>query len=203
MTLRVVGAGLGRTGTTSLKVALTQLLGGPCHHMTELFAHPEQIPLWDAAANGRMPDWRALFRDYRAAVDWPSAAYWPEISAAFPDAVILLSTRDPESWWKSASDTIFQAIPNAPHPGWRDMVLTMMRSRFTDRLDDKAACLAAYDRWYADARARIPKDRLLEWTAKDGWGPICERLGLPVPAEPFPRVNTTEDFQAMMKSVPS
>lgn len=203
MTLRVVGAGLGRTGTTSLKVALTQLLGGPCHHMTELFAHPEQIPLWDAAANGRMPDWSALFRDYRAAVDWPSAAYWPEISAAFPDAVILLSTRDPESWWKSASDTIFQAIPNAPHPGWRDMVLTMMRSRFTDRLDDKAACLAAYDRWYADARARIPKDRLLEWTAKDGWGPICERLGLPVPAEPFPRVNTTEDFQAMMKSVPS
>lgn len=203
MTLRVVGAGLGRTGTTSLKVALTQLLGGPCHHMTELFAHPEQIPLWDAAANGRMPDWRALFRDYRAAVDWPSAAYWPEISAAFPDAVILLSTRDPESWWKSASDTIFQAIPNAPHPGWRDMVLTMMRSRFTDRLDDKAACLAAYERWYADARARIPKDRLLEWTAKDGWGPICERLGLPVPAEPFPRVNTTEDFQAMMKSVPS
>jgi hypothetical protein len=202
MTLRIVGAGLGRTGTTSLKVALTQLLGGPCHHMTELFAHPEQIPLWDAAANGRMPDWHALFRDYRAAVDWPAAAYWPEIGAAFPDAVILLSTRDPESWWKSANATIFQAIPNAPAPEWRDMVLTMMRNRFTDRLDDKAACLAAYDRWYADARARIPKHRLLEWTAKDGWGPICERLGLPVPAEPFPRVNTTEDFQAMLRAAP-
>lgn len=200
MTLRVVGAGLGRTGTTSLKVALSQLLGGPCHHMMEVFAHPEQLPLWNAAANGRMPDWHALFRDYAAAVDWPTAAYWPEISAAYPDAIILLSTRDPESWWKSASDTIFQAIPNAPLPEWRDMVLVMMRSRFTDRLDDKATCLAAYDRWYTDARARIPKHRLLEWTAKDGWGPICDRLGLPVPAEPFPRVNTTEDFQAMMKA---
>lgn len=201
MTLRIVGAGLGRTGTTSLKVALARLLGGPCHHMSELFAHPDQIPLWDAAAHGTMPDWHALFRDYRAAVDWPAAAYWPEISAAFPDAVILLSTRDAEAWWKSASDTIFQAIPNAPHPGWRDMVLTMMRNRFTDRLDDKDACLAAYDRWYTDARARIPKDRLLEWTAKDGWEPICERLGLPIPAEPFPRVNTTEEFQTMLRAV--
>jgi len=200
MTLRIVGAGLGRTGTTSLKAALERLLGGPCHHMMELFAHPEQIPAWHAAARGEMPDWKTLFASYRATVDWPSAAFWPEISAAFPNAVILLSVRDPESWWKSASSTIFQAIPQAPSVAWRDMVLDLMRARFTDRLDDRDACLAAYERWYADARARIPKDRLLEWRAKDGWAPICERLGVAVPDEPFPHANKTEDFQAMVRA---
>jgi len=200
MTLRIVGAGLGRTGTTSLKAALERLLGGPCHHMMELFAHPEQIPAWHAAARGEMPDWKTLFASYRATVDWPSAAFWPEISAAFPNAVILLSVRDPESWWKSASSTIFQAIPQAPSVAWRDMVLDLMRARFTDRLDDRDACLAAYERWYADARARIPKDRLLEWRAKDGWAPICERLGVAVPDEPFPHANKTEDFQSMVRA---
>lgn len=200
MTVRIVGAGLGRTGTTSLKAALERLLGGPCHHMMELFTHPEQIPAWHAAARGEMPDWKKLLASYRATVDWPSAAYWPEISAAFPDAVILLSVRDPESWWKSASNTIFQAIPQAPNAEWRAMVEAMMASRFTPKLDDKDACIAAYERWYADARARIPKHRLLEWRAKDGWAPICERLGIAVPDEPFPHANKTEDFQAMVRT---
>ena len=200
MTLRVIGAGLGRTGTTSLKAALERLLGGPCHHMMEVFAHPEQIPAWHAAARGAMPDWKQLLAGYRAAVDWPSAAFWPELAAAFPNAVILLSVRDPESWWKSASSTIFQAIPQAPDPAWREMVLDLMRARFTERLDDKGACIAAYERWYADARARIPKERLLEWRASDGWAPLCARLGVAVPDEPFPHANTTEDFQAMVRS---
>ena len=200
MTLRVIGAGLGRTGTTSLKAALERLLGGPCHHMMEVFVHPEQIPAWHAAARGAMPDWKQLLAGYRATVDWPSAAFWPELAAAFPNAVILLSVRDPESWWKSASSTIFQAIPQAPDPVWRDMVVDLMRARFTEKLDDKGACIAAYERWYADARARIPKDRLLEWRARDGWAPLCERLGVAVPDEPFPHANTTEDFQAMVRS---
>jgi sulfotransferase family protein len=200
MTLRIVGAGLGRTGTTSLKAALERLLGGPCHHMMEVFAHPEQIPAWHAAARADMPDWHALLRDYRATVDWPSAAFWPEISAAFPDAVILLSVRDPASWWKSASSTIFTTIARAPEP-WRAMVMEMMRARFTPKLDDRDACLAAYDRWYADARARIPRDRLLEWRASDGWKPICERLGVAIPDEPFPHANKTEDFQAMVRGM--
>src|SRR4029453_1695680 len=128
-----------------------------------------------------------------------SAAFWPEISAAFPDAVILLSVRDPESWWKSASSTIFPTITQAPDP-WRAMVLEMMRTRFTPKLDDRDACLKAFDRWYADARARIPRDRLLEWRASDGWAPLCDRLGVAIPDEPFPHANKTEDFQAMVRS---
>lgn len=196
MTLRIVGAGLGRTGTTSLKVALEQLLGAPCHHMIELFAHPEQVATWHAAARGDMPDWRSFLGGYAATVDWPSAAFWPEIGAAFPDAIILLSVRDPDAWWKSASETIFPSIQHAEGP-WRAMVEDMMRTRFTFPVDDRAKCIAAHERWYADARARIPRERLLEWRASDGWAPLCRALGVPEPSDPFPRANTTEDFQAM------
>jgi hypothetical protein len=199
MTLRVIGAGLGRTGTMSLKIALERLLGAPCHHMVELFAHPEQVPVWHAAALGDPPDWRTFLSGYAASVDWPSAAFWPELAAAFPDAVILLSERDAASWWKSASETIFQSIPHAEGP-WRDMVDDLMRTRFTNRLDDREACIAAHARWYADAHARIPRERLLVWHARDGWAPICQALGVPEPAEPFPRANSTEDFPAMGKA---
>src|ERR1700681_1618818 len=107
MTLQVVGAGLGRTGTHSLKVALEQLLGGPCYHMMEVFGRPDDIPVWHAAVNGDMPDWSEFLSEYRAAVDWPAAAFWREISAANPDAVVLLSSRDTDGWWTSADNTIF------------------------------------------------------------------------------------------------
>ena len=80
------------------------------------------------------------------------------------------------------------------------MVDDMMRARFTAALDDREACIAAYERWYADARARIPRARLLEWRASDGWEPICRALGVPVPAEPFPHANSTEHFQAVMRA---
>ena len=87
MTLRVVGAGLGRTGTMSLKVALERLLGGRCYHMAEVMNRPEHVPLWRQAAGGTLPDWNELFRGYRAAVDWPACSFWPELSKAFPDAI--------------------------------------------------------------------------------------------------------------------
>src|SRR5579862_5982463 len=107
--MRVVGAGLGRTGTHSLKIALERLLGAPCYHMVEVFAHPEHVPAWRGAALGQMPDWHALFDGYAATVDWPSAAFWPELSEAFPETLVVLSVRDAEAWWQSASQTIFPA----------------------------------------------------------------------------------------------
>src|SRR4051794_39951115 len=111
MTLHVVGAGVGRTGTESLKVALERLLGGTCYHMLEVLPHPEAHQHWAAAASGNMPDWDVVFEGYTAAVDWPAAAFWPEISAAYPEALVLLSVRDSaEHWFRSASDTIFQAM---------------------------------------------------------------------------------------------
>lgn len=193
MTLRVVGAGLGRTGTMSLKVALERLLGAPCYHMAEVFAHPEHVAIWTAAARDEPVDWRGLFQGYAAAVDWPVASFWPEVSAAFPDAIILHSVRDPASWWKSASSTIFPASREATGE-WREMVDEMFGRRFTSALDDEAACVAAFERHNADVRARAPKARLVEWRASDGWGPLCAALGVAVPDEPFPRTNTSEQF---------
>src|SRR5262249_1852526 len=162
----------------------------------EVFEHPEQVPVWHAAALDQPVDWDALFAGYAAAVDWPAGAFWPEISAAFPDAVVLLSTRkSADAWWESASQTIIPTISTIPPDGdplpeWRAMVTDLINRRFTPDFQDADAAKAAYERHNEAVRAGVPADRLLEWQPGDGWEPICERLGLPVPAEPFPHVNT-------------
>ena len=191
--IRMVGAGLGRTGTLSLKLALEKLLGAPCYHMMEVFAHPPHIPVWHDAARGRLPDWRELLQGYAAIVDWPGASFYRELMAAFPDAVVVLSTRDPEAWWRSAHGTIFPSIRKAP-PEWRAMVEAIFATRFTDALEDRDACIAAYERHNAEVRRTVPASRLLEWTAADGWAPLCRALALPLPDAPFPHVNSTEEF---------
>ncbi len=196
MRVRVVGAGLGRTGTKSLKDALERLLGAPCYHMLEVFVHPEHVPLWHAAAKGQMPDWHELLGGYAAAVDWPAAAFWPELSEALPDALVLLSVRDPESWWQSASETIFREIGKHSGTPWYDMVMELMANRFTSALGDRDAAIAAMERHNARVRATVPAHRLLEWRAGDGWEPLCAALGVPVPDEPFPHTNTRADWEA-------
>jgi len=203
MTVRIVGAGLGRTGTHSLKVAFEQLLGGTSHHMVEVFAHPDETPVWQAAAEGRMPDWQEFLSGYTATCDWPAAAFWPEIAAAFPDAPILLSVRDPEAWWTSASNTIFFPLRDslAKEPGedpWADMIRALFGARFCSDIDDADAMKREFIAWNERARAEADPDRLVVWRASDGWGPICAALGVPVPDEPFPVTNTTAEFQAMM-----
>ena len=119
MSLRVVGAGIGRTGTLSLKLALERLLEGRCYHMMETFGRPQDVGVWQHAANGDFPDWAEFLADYRAAVDWPASAFWPELAEAFPDALILLSTRPAEAWYKSAHDTIFAANHHERRTGCR------------------------------------------------------------------------------------
>jgi len=202
MTLRVVGAGLGRTGTLSLKIALERLLGAPCHHMMELFGRPEQVPVWHAAARGEMPDWNEFLARYQAVVDWPAAAFWRELSEAFPEALVLLSVRDPDSWWKSASDTIFPEIlreqTRVPPglEGWQPMVRELLGARFDAPIENRQAATAAFEAHNGRVRETIAANRLLEWRAGDGWEPICEALSLPVPDEPFPRTNSTSEFIA-------
>lgn len=196
MSLRIIGAGLGRTGTYSLKLALERLLGAPCYHMAEVFPRPGHVPLWHAAALGQMPDWDSLFTGFAAAVDWPASAFWKELSVAYPDAPILFSYRDSESWWESAHATIFGSLDRVrtEMPPWHDMIAAMMVNRFTPNLNDREACIAAYESHNADVRATAPLDRLIEWSTGDGWGPICAALDLPIPDEPFPRANTREEF---------
>ena len=193
MSLRVVGAGLGRTGTASLKAALEQLLGGRCHHMFEVFDNPDQMPVWQAAAEGRPPDWSVFLSDYVALVDWPGASFWPELSEAFPDALVLLSVREPESWYTSAIDTIFKPDPESS-PAMDAMWNAIVEARFCDQYEDKAAMMAAMQVHNAAVEAAIPSHRLLRWQAGDGWAPICEALGLPIPDCPFPHTNTKQQF---------
>lgn len=197
MTVRVVGAGLGRTGTLSLKLALERLLGAPCYHMLEVFHRPEHIPAWQAAAEGQLPDWAALFADYAAVVDWPACSFWPEIAAAFPESLILVSHRDPASWWESASQTIFPTAERMAGTPWHDMFQALMRSRFAFPLTDRAQCLEAFARHYDRVGRESPRERVIEWQVTDGWAPLCAALGVPVPDEPFPRTNTRDEFLAM------
>ena len=200
MTLKVVGAGVGRTGTHSLKIALEQLLGGPCHHMIEVLGDPTQAPGWISAIEGRPVDWATMPAGYVSLVDWPGCSFWPELSAANPDALVLLSVRDPESWYRSASNTIFQSFDKVPPElaPWMAAVVQLLRDRFSDSFDNPIAMMDAYERHNEAVRQSVPGDRLLEWTATDGWDPICDRLGLEVPSEPFPVTNTTEEFRAMV-----
>src|SRR5215472_1167383 len=203
--LKVVGAGVGRTGTHSLKNALEILLGGTCHHMIEvIMVSPEQIPTWIEAIDGKEIDWNALMEPYTAQVDWPGASFWPELSAANPDALVLLSVRDPDEWYTSCSNTIFGGIQRMVNEGneWMAAMLRLFGERFSDKIDDRNAMIAAFEKHNDAVRAAIPADRLLEWTAADGWEPICERLGVPVPSEPFPVTNTTKEFREMLGMPP-
>ena len=193
MTLRVIGPGVGRTGTYSLKLALERLLGGRCQHMAEIIADPErQLPLWAPALRGQEVDWEEVFAGYVAQTDFPGAAFWREITAAFPDALVVLSTRPAESWYRSAASTIFQLEHDDTSSPFRDL----WREWLGDRFDDPAAMIDAYERHNAAVRSFVPANRLLEWTVADGWEPLCNRLGLPVPDEAFPLTNTTAEFRA-------
>jgi hypothetical protein len=203
MTLKVVGAGVGRTGTHSLKFALEQLLGAPCYHMMELLEHQEHLPAWEQAIDGTLRDWDTIFGGYAAAVDWPASGFWPELSNAYPDAIVLLSVRETDGWWKSASSTIWEVMKRGAPPDdafmqrWLADVKRMLTERFSPDWQDEAAAKAAYVAHNARVRAEVPKDRLVEWHPGDGWEPICTALGLAVPDTPFPHVNTTDEFRLM------
>jgi hypothetical protein len=164
-----------------------------------VFPSEEQKQGWTAAIDGEPVDWAALLAGYEAVVDWPGGSFWPELSAAFPDALVLLSVRPPVDWYRSASNTIFVGIEQTAEGGdpWMQAMVRLFRDRFSDRVGDPDAMMDAFGRHNDAVRSAVPPERLLEWTPGDGWDPICERLALPVPDEPFPITNTTDDFRTM------
>jgi hypothetical protein len=203
MTLKVIGAGLGRTGTMSLKIALEKLLGGPCYHMTELFEHLEEhTPLWHAAARNEQINWDQIFTDYVAAVDEPVATQWEAISRYYPDALIVLSVRDPDSWWQSANSTILRIKQNPPEDltparkAWLDMILETYIDIYPEGFSESEPAKAAFTAHIEKVKSSVPAERLLIWEVSQGWEPLCKALNMPVPDEPFPRSNSTEEFLA-------
>ena len=202
MTLQVVGTGFGRTGTLSLKAALEMLGFGPCHHMLELRVNEGQLPFWQAAERGEMPDWDEVFAEYGAAVDWPSARYWREIAAHFADAKVLLSVRPAEDWFRSIHATIYPRMsshadepPGLARDRMKMAYEIIVNQTFDGRIEDKAHACAVFEAHIKEVQATIAPERLLTFDVKEGWAPLCAHLGVPVPEEPFPRRNTTEEFQ--------
>jgi hypothetical protein len=202
MALRVIGAGVGRTGTLSLKGGLETLLGGPCYHMLEVFSHPEHIEMWRRAGSGEDVDWSPVVEGYVATSDFPACLFWREFHELSPDAIVLLSTRSStQTWWESASETIFSPAVQelmSGMPEGRAMWDAVSRGRFTPDVNDEAAAKAAYERHNAEVRASVPASRLVDWQPGDGWGPICAALGVPVPDMPFPHANRREEMKAML-----
>ncbi|MDE0728018.1 MAG: sulfotransferase family protein [Alphaproteobacteria bacterium] len=201
MTLRVIGAGFGRTGTLSMKGALEHLGLGPCYHMLEIMNRPENADAWYNAAQSGKADWDQILSGYHSTVDWPACHYWQTLAAHFPDAKVTLTVRDEEAWWQSMSKTIlrnFQDGDEVVDPA-RISMRRMTRDLIVERvfggiLDDRDHVLTAYRRNIEAVRAGLPKERLLVFDVAEGWAPLCAFLDLPVPAAPFPRTNTTLDF---------
>jgi len=193
--LAVIGAGFGRTGTESMNLALEILGFGPCHHMKEVLGNPAQIELWRAAARGELPDWEEAFAGYRSAIDWPSAYFWRELSAYYPDAKILLTVRSAESWYESIDRTILPVLRTSTDPDSIGVRLIADRV-FGGRLDDRAHLIAVYKKSIAEVQAAFPAERLLTYRLGDGWEPLCRFLGKPVPDIPYPQSNSSEEFRA-------
>ena len=202
MALKVIGSGLGRTGTLSTKLALQQIGFGPCHHMAEVFMHPESVPLWVEAGRGN-PDWDAIFDGYVSMVDHPGCAYWRELMDYYPDAKVLHTVRDPDKWFDSTQATIFsEANMGRIRQGPMGEFFDQLQAFYDGDMHDRAFMTGFFRRHTEQVVATVPKDRLLVFEVAQGWEPLCEFLAVPVPDTPYPRENTTEQFQARIASGP-
>jgi hypothetical protein len=196
MALKIIGAGLGRTATFSLKFALEHIGFGPCYHMSEVFAGAKRnIPLWLDVVRGK-PDWDAVFAGFQSTTDYPACTYWRELAAYYPDAKVILSVRDADNWFDSVSETIFSPKMHGSLAGTplEELMRGVIFDAFGDRLNDRAFMTDWFKRRNQSVIDALPADRLLVFSAKQGWDPLCAFLGVPVPTVPFPRVNSRDEF---------
>ena len=218
MTIEMIGAGFGRTGTMSLKVALEDLGFGPCYHMTEVFAHPEHVEVWRAASQGEPIDWELIFGGYRATVDWPACTFYAELMEKYPDAKVILTVRDPQRWYESAYNTIYTMTRAASSPILFLAGLVLPRAKgvkrtrpmieeivwemdFDGRFEDRDSAIATFERHNEQVKERVPPEKLLVYDVKEGWGPLCEFLGVEAPDKPFPHLNDGEIFRGRIKRI--
>ena len=162
MPLMVIGAGFGRTGTLRSSWRWSSSGLGPCHHMRELFEHPEQIPLWEEATDGAAVDWEALLAGYRSIVDWPGCHFWRELTERYPAAKVILTVRDPKSWYRSASETIFRALREKPKDDpvaqaqWRLARKMILQQTFGGSTADEALAIGVLEMHNAEVERDDP-----------------------------------------------
>lgn len=195
MALSVIGAGMGRTGTYSLNIALEILGFGPCHHMDDVNRSQDQKAFWRAAGRGKRSDWDTAYEGFRSAVDWPTAYFWRELAAFYPDAKVILTRRSPESWYKSMLGTLMEVAGPGADPNSFGVAIVHDRI-LGGRVDDAAHCMEVFERHNADVIAAIAPERLLVFQSTDGWPPLCAFLGVATPEQPYPATNSTEEFRA-------
>jgi len=219
MSLKIIGAGFGRTGTKSLQLALETIGYGKCYHMEELFRNPEGVKHWTNAYNETSVDWDDLFKNYNSIVDFPGSIYYKELFKHYPDAKVILSVRDPEKWYHSALTTIFAFDPG---PAVKIKLLLKMPFSATARnffkvikLNDKSIWAKFFEGNFKDknfainkfnshieeVKAIVPENQLLIFEAKDGWEPLCKFLEKPVPETPYPRTNKGADFKTFVSDI--
>lgn len=197
MGLQIIGAGWGRTGTDSLRKALIHLGFGPCHHMYELVDHADQAATWRTAFETGRFDFDALFAGYTAQVDWPGAHFWRETAALYPKARVILSVRDPRSWYRSMQATILAFLEQESYdrPQSHDTAY-ITRQILRDICASEASAVAAFSAHTAEVIATISPERLLVYELGSGWEPLCDFLGKPMPDTPYPTGNTADEFHA-------
>ena len=201
MTLKIVGAGFGRTGTLSMKFALEELGFSACYHMIEVRKNPSHPKLWSEAKNKGNTDWSALFEGYQASVDWPSCNFWREQAKAFPDSKILLTLRDPSAWYESIMNTIYPSskkFTESKEKKEREFGQWAMEMIwewvFQDKMDDRSYVIGKFEKHNEQVIKEVPAERLLVFETGEGWEKLCDFLEVPVPTKVFPKVNTTEQF---------
>lgn len=216
--MKVIGAGFGRTGTASLKAALDHLGFGPCYHMYELLAEPERVHDWRRALSGENVAWDEIFAGYQSTVDWPGCAFWRELVSRYPEAKGILTERDPDRWYESTYNTIYQIGTNdtpgsgsGSEPGSdEDVVIDQLRptirkmiwdGTFSGRFADRSHAIEVFTKHNAEVRATVPPERLLVFHVSEGWRPLCEFLRVDVPAEDFPHINDTGSMPELIARI--
>jgi len=212
--MKIIGAGFGRTGTTSLKAALEALGFGPSYRLDEVFKHPEQVAFWEAARRGERVDWEGFFAGYGLAVDWPAFSFYGELMEAFPEAPVILTVRNPGRWYESVRSTIYgiHKLSAGPAPVRLAFALAglfapavtgiarladaiLWDGLFDGRFEDRSYAIEMFHRHNEEVRRRVPPERLLVYDVKEGWAPLCDFLGVEVPDEPFPHLNHTREMR--------
>jgi Sulfotransferase domain len=211
--MKVLGVGFGRTGTLSLKAALEDIGAGPCFHMLDLIQGENKerdLPYWVKIGDGEPVDWHEVFEPWEATVDWPAASKWRELIDVFPDAPVLLNIREFEGFYKSCQNTILavklaaqrgeiQQDTNREMPApelWGVIEKLIWQGDFQGRFEDKEWVRQMYYDRIEEIKNTVPAERLTVWELGDGWGPICEMLGVEEPDHPFPHLHDTNEFRS-------
>ncbi|MCI2423291.1 sulfotransferase family protein [Saccharopolyspora sp. K220] len=203
--MKIIGAGFGRTGTASMKAALEHLGFGPCYHMLEVIAKPERVTDWDRALDGEVDDWESVLGGFESTVDWPGCPFYRELMDFYPDAKVLLTVRDPEKWYDSVYNTIYQFAHQAPGDDdfstkLRPTIMRMIwNGTFDGRFEDRAHAIKVFEEHNSAVQAAVPADRLLTYQIGEGWQRLCDFLGVPVPDEDFPHVNDSASIRDLVE----